>query len=321
MTSKVRTINQYSAFSGPSPLHEATIPTLRITEANKMHYFSTLFWYTLPIRWNKSSIQTTTTTPYKRDIYYKTGESKTCNRKCKYKERAIVIINSNEYSKKVHTFLAHNCRLLQKDPTDKYQKLTQKTLQQCNLIIDKHKIKYLNQKKPSPPTMKAQLRLHKHNIPIRPVINNMNAPTYKIAKHLVGILNKHLTLNNNYNVKNCTAVATELTNFNLNENHKLITYDIKDLYVNIPTDYTLTITKSMLLKSNDTQHNRYYLNDPHSITKLFHFPKQDLPARKSSIHWFTNRKYNSRNISTASGRHAYKTTSWHKKTQHFTRDT
>jgi hypothetical protein len=120
--------------------------------------------------------------------------------------------------------------LLQKDPTDRYQKLIQKTLQQCNLIIDKYKIKYVNQKKPSPPTMKAQLKLHKHNI----AINKMNAPTYKIAKHLVGILNKHLTLSNHYNVKNSTHLATELTKLKLNENHKLITYDIKDLYVNIP---------------------------------------------------------------------------------------
>jgi hypothetical protein len=33
----------------------------------------------------------------------------------------------------------------------------------------------------------------------------------------------------------------------------MITYELKDLYVNIPTEETLTITKSRLLKSNDTQ--------------------------------------------------------------------
>ena len=79
-----------------------------------------------------------------------------------------------------------------------------KTLQQFNLIIDKHKIKYLTQQKQPPPTLKAQLKLHEPNIPIQPVINNMNAPTYKTAKHLVRILNKHLTLNSHYNVTNST---------------------------------------------------------------------------------------------------------------------
>jgi hypothetical protein len=170
------------------------------------------------------------------------------------KGKALVIINSNEYSKKVHTFLTdNNFHSLQKNSTDKYQKLIQKTLQQCNLVIDKKQIKYLIQKKPLPPTMKAQLKLHKPKSPIRPVINNMNAPSYIIAKHLINILNKHLTLNNHYNVKNSTNLATDLTKLKLNENHKVITYDIKDLYVNIPIEETLTVTKSMLLKKNDAQ--------------------------------------------------------------------
>jgi hypothetical protein len=55
---------------------------------------------------------------------------------------------------KSHTFLTdNNFHLLQYDPTDKYQNLTPTTLQQCNLIIDKQKINYLNQNKPLPPTL------------------------------------------------------------------------------------------------------------------------------------------------------------------------
>jgi hypothetical protein len=70
------------------------------------------------------------------------------------KGKAIVIINSGEYSKKVHTFLTQNNFLsLPRDPTDKYQNLLQKTMQQSTLITDKRRIKYLIQKKPSPPTL------------------------------------------------------------------------------------------------------------------------------------------------------------------------
>ena len=40
--------------------------------------------------------------------------------------------------KKVHNFLTENkFQTLQKTPNDKYQKLLLKTLQQCNLIINK----------------------------------------------------------------------------------------------------------------------------------------------------------------------------------------
>jgi len=73
----------------------------------------------------------------------------------------------------------------------------------------------------------------------------MKAPTYKIAKHLVRILKKHLTLNNHYKVVNSTNLAIALTNLKIKENHKLITYDIQDLYVNIPKEGTLTNTISV----------------------------------------------------------------------------
>jgi len=59
----------------------------------------------------------------------------------------------------------------------------------------------------------------------------MKAPTYKIAKHLVRILNKHFTLNNHDNVFNSTNLVIDLTDLKINKNRKLITYNIKDLSV------------------------------------------------------------------------------------------
>jgi hypothetical protein len=79
------------------------------------------------------------------------------------------------------------------------------------------------QKKPQPPTLKAQIKLHKPSNPIRPVINNINAPTYKIAKHLMTIINHHLHLTNQYNVRNSTVLAEDLTELKINENHKITT--------------------------------------------------------------------------------------------------
>jgi hypothetical protein len=81
-------------------------------------------------------------------------------------------------------------------------------MQECNSIIDKWQIKFLTQKKASPPTLKAQQKLHKKDIPIRPVINNRTAPAYKLAKHLAKILNQYILLNNYYNVSNSTNLQT-----------------------------------------------------------------------------------------------------------------
>jgi hypothetical protein len=54
------------------------------------------------------------------------------------KGKTTVIIDAKEYLKKVHSFLtANNFNTLTKDPTDKFRKLINKTMQACNLIIDK----------------------------------------------------------------------------------------------------------------------------------------------------------------------------------------
>ena len=121
-------------------------------------------------------------------------------------------------------------------------------MQEYNLIIDKRQIKFLTQKKPSRPTLKAQLKLHKTDVPIGPVINNRSAPSYKLAKHLAKFLNHYGTLNNHCNVVNSKNLALDLTKLKVHENRKIITFDIKDLYVNAPINETLKIIKAKLLR-------------------------------------------------------------------------
>jgi len=99
--------------------------------------------------------------------------------------------------------------------------------------------------------LKAQLKLHKPNIPIRPVVNNRTAPSYKIAKKLNNILKQHLNLDNSYTVENSTKLANDLVKITLKDSYSLITLDIKDLYVNIPIQETIQTTRSQLLKHND----------------------------------------------------------------------
>jgi hypothetical protein len=138
--------------------------------------------------------------------------------------KSIVIIYSDDYSNKLHIFLTeHIFQTLQENPTDKYQKLLLKTLQQSHLIINKKQIKHLIQKNPKPPTTKAQLKMHKPDNPIRPIINNMKASSYKIDKHLVNKRNGYLCLNNQYSVKNTTSPADELTKLKINEHHTMVT--------------------------------------------------------------------------------------------------
>jgi hypothetical protein len=47
-------------------------------------------------------------------------------------------------------------------------------------------------------------------------------------------LNDYLNLKYHYTTKDSTALANDLTKLKTDRNYRMITYDIKDLYVNIP---------------------------------------------------------------------------------------
>jgi hypothetical protein len=161
------------------------------------------------------------------------------------KGKTCVILYTSDYTNKTENFLNNNTfHKLPKDPTDKYQKNITKELQHGNLIVNKKQMKFLIQTKLQPPTLKAQIKIHIPANPIRPMVNNINAPAYKISKFLVNKLNDHLNLKYNYNVEDTTTLANDLTTLKIDENHRLITFDIKDLYVNIPIKETLTIKKT-----------------------------------------------------------------------------
>lgn len=74
--------------------------------------------------------------------------------------------------------------VLPQNSTSIYQKQIQQTPQQNKVLIDKHGTKCRLQINPTPPQLKAKFKIHKEDIPMRPVVNHINSPAYKIAKFL-----------------------------------------------------------------------------------------------------------------------------------------
>ena len=87
--------------------------------------------------------------------------------------------------------------------------------------------------------------------PIRPVINSTHTPSYKATKHPNKILNNLIELPFTYTTKNSNEVAQELNNIHITSHHKMTTLDIKDLYVSLPIQNIINITKFWLNKKNN----------------------------------------------------------------------
>jgi len=94
------------------------------------------------------------------------------------KSKAIVIIGKDRLKEKANNFIKENhMNLLNKDPTEIYQKQIYHAIQKCNILVDKQIHKHLLNIKPMTPQINVCLKPHKNNQPIRPVINNMQAPS------------------------------------------------------------------------------------------------------------------------------------------------
>jgi len=112
---------------------------------------------------------------------------------------------------------------LPKDPTGICQKQIQQVLQKCNVLFDKHKITYLLQINPSPPKLNAQLKIHKDDIPIYPVVNYRNLPAYKLAQFLQKLLSEHLNIPNEFITPNSVVLVNTLTDLNIMDEYRYYT--------------------------------------------------------------------------------------------------
>ena len=103
------------------------------------------------------------------------------------KGNATVILNTVDYKLKITSLLADSAyKKLDKDPTDSIERKTIKLLKKSSLPEDLRK-----QLQPSgsrAPRLYGLPKIHKEGVPLRPIVSNIGAPTYQLAKQLTGFL-------------------------------------------------------------------------------------------------------------------------------------
>jgi len=158
------------------------------------------------------------------------------------KGNSMIIIYESGYTRKVQDFISNNnFELVPLDVTKKLQCDIKTTIKGCEIIFPKqNKWKY-NSLNPTTPTLKGLIKVHKAESPIRPVVKWMNAPTYKSAKMLVKILQTHTPLPYTFNVTNSTHLINDLADTPYDHNLRLASFDISNMYTNIPTHKLLSI--------------------------------------------------------------------------------
>jgi len=111
-----------------------------------------------------------------------------------------VILNTVNYKQKITSLLEDpSHRRLTRDPTDLTERKTTPMLKKSTLTEDI--CKQLCPVGSRPPRLYGLLKIHKEGVPLRPIVNNIGAPTYQLSKYLAGLLSQ-LTRNSAHHVKN-----------------------------------------------------------------------------------------------------------------------
>lgn len=191
------------------------------------------------------------------------------------KSNKTVILNKTDYENKMQTLLndTNTYKKLTSNPTTKYQKLNNnliKSWENSNLISPET-AKNLKINNAHPPRIYGLPKLHKPDIPLRPIVSSIQSPLYKLSKYLSNTITNIIGKNDHY-IKNSFEFKNFINDIYIPEDHILISLDVVSMYTNIPTNlaklaieknwnnlknYT-TLTKEEFLKATEITLNSTY---------------------------------------------------------------
>lgn len=113
--------------------------------------------------------------------------------------------------------------------------------------------------------MNGLIKIHKENYPIRPLINFTPAPAYNVSKTITNFLKEKINLPNTYTIKNNKELTDNIQNTEITPNTRIYSFDITNMYTNIPIKETINIITNTL---NDKQIDVKTINEIKTALEL-----------------------------------------------------
>lgn len=94
------------------------------------------------------------------------------------KGNTLVLLPQQEYINKIHEFIdSNNIETLADDPTKRYVRILNETINKCTNLLGERTRRYIKPIQAQAPQLTGLPKLHKQNIPLRPLINYTTAPS------------------------------------------------------------------------------------------------------------------------------------------------
>lgn len=147
-----------------------------------------------------------------------------------------VVLYKNEYKEKMLKLLGDRktYKITKDDPTEKLRKTNNNIITELfkqNHITRREKADMIMHSAASP-ELYGLPKIHKAELPLRPISASTKVPCYKLAKHIGKVL-KHL-ISPIYNIKNSQELKNKLNDISLDDDDILVSFDVVSLFTNIP---------------------------------------------------------------------------------------
>ncbi|KAJ0170974.1 hypothetical protein K1T71_013746 [Dendrolimus kikuchii] len=166
------------------------------------------------------------------------------------KGNATVVMDTSDYNSKIQDLLSDEStyKKVKTDPTDKVTKQTIAVMKKHSekLSLD---VSALTPSCAKAPKLYGLPKIHKNNIPLRPIVSQLDSPTYRLAQHLAKTLN-NLRGNTPYHVKDSFDFISAIENLTLAEDEVLVSFDVQSLFTSLPVEDCIEIVKRKLIDNN-----------------------------------------------------------------------
>ena len=183
--------------------------------------------------------------------------------------RCTVVMDRPAYVEKCKNMLkdTNTYKKLKKDPTTKYKKELSEFIRE---LKQKEEINFALSRQlypttETPPKSYGLPKVHKPNMPLRPIVSSVGSITYDSAKCMAKVLSP-LVGQTEHHVKNSKHFATVISDKTVNDDEILVSYDVSALFTSVPVDKALQVIQERL--SNDTSLSDRTPLSPERITRL-----------------------------------------------------
>ncbi|PFX13388.1 hypothetical protein AWC38_SpisGene22526 [Stylophora pistillata] len=138
------------------------------------------------------------------------------------------------------------CPLIRAEPfQDKHRKISPKTSHEsCKKQLQQKLYSKLHGTNSSPASFHGLPKIHKENVPIRPIMSALGFLTYELSKYRANVLSPFQ--NTNYTVKNSASFIERIHTLSVDPDKILVSFDIMSPFTCIPTYLAIKVVEGRL---------------------------------------------------------------------------